>query len=224
MTTKLLILVPTARECEALFDSSPDSAEDTLHLDDETAVGLTGFGLAAAGVWAAKHISRLAPNACLLAGIGGTLAPETLSIGHLIAPEGVMSRGIGAGTGSRHQSAADLGFSESPMGGPELRPIQRAPVEAANGIVVSVAAASGDASEAACHRAVHPKAALEDLETWSVALAAEAMGVPLSVLRSVSNVAGDRDKARWHIEQALEALRPSVHRAAETMTGGGAPC
>ena len=45
------------------------------------------------------------------------------------------------------------------------------------------------------------------MEGYSVALAAMAAEIPCTMLRAVSNMAGDRDVAGWALDPALDALR-----------------
>jgi futalosine hydrolase len=45
----------------------------------------------------------------------------------------------------------------------------------------------------------------EDMEGFAVALACRLVGVPLDIVRGISNDAGDRDKVRWQVPQALRA-------------------
>jgi futalosine hydrolase len=45
----------------------------------------------------------------------------------------------------------------------------------------------------------------EDMEGFGVALACRLHGVPVDIVRGISNTVGDRDKARWRVETALEA-------------------
>ena len=43
------------------------------------------------------------------------------------------------------------------------------------------------------------------MEGFAVALACRLAGVPLLIVRGISNTAGDRDTIRWQIEAALAA-------------------
>jgi len=45
------------------------------------------------------------------------------------------------------------------------------------------------------------------MEAYSVAVAARLHGVPLTVVRGISNLAGDRDHSRWRMTEALQAAR-----------------
>jgi futalosine hydrolase len=50
-----------------------------------------------------------------------------------------------------------------------------------------------------------PAAVAEDMEGFAVALACRLAGVPLTIIRGISNTAGDRDHARWRVPEALAA-------------------
>ncbi len=43
----------------------------------------------------------------------------------------------------------------------------------------------------------------EDMEAFAVALACQLHSIDLTVVRGISNLAGDRDKSRWQIRQSL---------------------
>ena len=48
------------------------------------------------------------------------------------------------------------------------------------------------------------------MEAFGVAMAASLMGVPLQVVRGMSNTAGDRQLSQWKINDALEAAAEVV--------------
>lgn len=180
----MLILVPTALESELLF---PDGSPGRL--------AVCGFGLAAAGAGASHAIAAnpgAASDGVVLVGAAGTYDPDRHPVGSAVVAGAIGCDGIGAGTGSSHRSAAALGFAEADRielgAGPEL---------------LSVAAASGSPVEAAARRTRHPQAAGEEMEGFAVALAARLHGVGLTIVRGFSNVAGDRDRAGWRMEEAL---------------------
>ena len=57
---------------------------------------------------------------------------------------------------------------------------------------------------------LHPEAVAEEMEAFAVALAALRFGVRLTVVRGISNVAGDRDQSRWRLREALTAARAVI--------------
>ncbi len=188
---RLLILVPTPREVRLVFGSTRPPAR----------VELTGLGLAAAAAAASRSFARLEPDAALLVGIAGTLDARHLPVGGLLVARRVACDGIGAGEGRGFTSFA----------GP---PIALAAIELAGtvgGELLSVAAAAGSPAMARRRRSRHPRALAEEMEGYGVALAARLAGVPLTILRGVSNVAGDRDQRRWRAHDALAACRAALH-------------
>ena len=181
----MLILVPTEYERGLLFaDGAP------------APVAVCGFGLAAAGVHAAHAIATLdaAAGGVVLVGAAGTYDESRHPLGSALVAGTVSCDGIGAGG----KSPSQLGFGGedtlalSPPGGPAL---------------VSVAQASGDAKTAEAVAARHPGASAEEMEGYAVALAAARFGVPVSIVRGIANRAGDRDRSRWRVEEALAAAR-----------------
>jgi futalosine hydrolase len=178
-----LILVPTRREHDLVFAGGAPAN-----------VAICGFGLAEAGAGAA-HAIALQPAAAargvVLLGAAGTYDPARAPVGSALVAGSVACDGIGAGG----RTPAELGFGTAdvlplPADGPEL---------------VSVAAASADAEAAAAVAARHPAAVAEEMEGYAVALAARRFGVPLTILRGISNRAGDRDPTGWRLREALQA-------------------
>jgi len=81
----------------------------------------------------------------------------------------------------------------------------RIQMRAGNRVLVSCCAASANAAEAESRRRANPEAVAEDMEGFAVALSCRLAGVPLTIIRGISNVAGDREHANWQIEPALRA-------------------
>jgi futalosine hydrolase len=51
----------------------------------------------------------------------------------------------------------------------------------------------------------HPHADAEDMEGFGVAVGCYFGGMPLQIIRGISNRAGDRNKRNWDVEGALHA-------------------
>ncbi len=177
-----LILVPTALEA------------GLLGLGDDAVV--CGFGLVEAAVGASRAFADHAPDEAVLVGTAGTYRPDRTPIGSALVASAVCCEGIGVG----EQSAAELGWTEVDV------------IELAGdgGQVLSVAAASEDEPRAAARARRHPDAVAEEMEGFAVALAAQRFGVRLTVVRGISNVAGDRDQSRWRLAEALTAARAVI--------------
>ena len=165
-----------------------------------------------------------------LAGIAGTYRPRRLPVGRALVATSARCVGIGAGAGPRHRSAGALGWAQglARPGAPAVLDVVEldVPVEVdgdpggrsgvtpagdrakpALGGLLSVTAASGSRYEARRRAATFPDAVAEEMEAFAVALACRLAGVPLTVVRGISNVAGDRDPAHWQTAAALDGAR-----------------
>jgi len=220
-----LLLIPTAEEARLLLGdrSARALAAAAGHPRpvqvDEIAIhaALCGFGLAAAGAGATHAAALLAAqgdvNGLCLVGIAGTYDRGRAPVGSAIVGTAATCWGIGIGEGTAHLGAAALGWRQAwgdvPLGLEcERLELTRPPIfRAVAGEILSVTAASASAEEAARRRAISTAALAEDMESFSVALAARLRGLPLTVVRGISNEAGNRDKASWRMPEALASAR-----------------
>jgi futalosine hydrolase len=177
-----LILVPTALEA------------GMLDLGDDAVV--CGFGLVEAAVGASAAFAERAPREAVLIGAAGTYRPERLPVGSVMVASGVRCEGIGVG----EQSAAELGWSA----------FEAIPLDGVDGNLLSVAAASENEMRAGDRARRHPDAVAEEMEGFAVAVAARRFGVRLTIVRGISNVAGDRDQSHWRLREALTAARDVI--------------
>ncbi|MDX6592405.1 MAG: futalosine hydrolase [Gaiellales bacterium] len=177
----ILVLVPTEHERSLL----PPGADAEV----------CGFGLAAAGAGAAHAIALHRPDRVVLVGAAGTLRPDTVPVGAAVVGSAVRCDGIGVGSGPGRLSAAQLGWAAS----------DEFALDGDQGVILSVAAASADPAEAKERAERHEDAVLEEMEGYAVAVAATLAGVPLTIIRGVSNIAGDRDAGSWRLKEALQA-------------------
>ncbi len=203
-----LVLIPTRTEFEL---ATP--LMDDLDVDIE----LCGFGPVAAAARCAHRICRNRPASVLLLGIAGGLA-DSAAPGTAIRFATVACYGIGAGQGAAFEPAERLGWLQWPGGG-DSRPVgdliplayrpehpRFDPPQAADGpLLVTACSASASEQEARWKRQAFPLATAEDMEGYGVALACHLAGVPVSIIRGISNRAGDRDKAHWDFSAAITA-------------------
>jgi futalosine hydrolase len=185
----ILVLVPTEHERSLL----PIGANAEV----------CGFGLAAAGAGAAHAIALHRPDRVVLVGAAGSLRPDIVPIGTAVVGSAVRCEGIGVGSGPGHLSAAQLGWAAS----------DEFALDGDQGVILSVAAASADADEARERAKQHEDAVVEEMEGYAVAVAATLAGIPLTIIRGVSNVAGNREASSWRLKDALEA----AHERLSTM-------
>ena len=242
----MLLLIPTPYEASLLFGESAsrpllEGASARLPLGPFTIeAALCGFGLAAAGAGAAHWIARSAapskggfPGAdsprVLLIGLAGTYDEERAPVGGALAGTAVACDGIGVGEGIAYQNAEEAGWrqghplpGEAPSGDRlELDcPIVLGEGLPARGELLSVSAASAGAVQSVRRARLFPSALAEEMETFSVALAARLAGARLTAVRGISNRAGDRRKSHWRPEEAMAAAREALIRTLEGATAG----
>ncbi len=210
-----LLLVPTRGERDGLGLAVPAGVE----------VRCCGMGPTLAAVGACRALDELRPSRCVLVGIAGTRDATRAPVGGLVVGESVVDEGVGAGAGAGFVPLADLappGEHVPPTTLPLDVPAAWLREDVAAGLappvagaVGTVAAASASVEEADARLARRPDVLVEEMEGYAVALACRAAGVPLSVVRAVSNRAGDRDTTRWDIAGSLGSLGRLVSRLLE---------
>ena len=202
-----LVLVPTEGERRVLAPALAAAAGGMARVE------LCGFGPVAAAARTAGLLATHAAARVVLVGIAGRL-DERLVVGAAYRFAAVACFGVGAGSDAAFETAESMGWPHWP--GDEatateaigdvipLFPVPAAGIAPA-GLLLTGCAASATADDLALRRRLFPAAVAEDMEGFGVALACRLAGVPLEIVRGISNTAGDRDKARWQIEPALAA-------------------
>ena len=222
-----LVLIPT--ELERLIIGPAIAARLGAAAGPEPAatvrVELCGFGIAVAAARAAALVATLAPARVLLVGIAGRM-DDRLPVGSAWRFGRVACHGIGAGAGAGFQPAGSLGWRQWPGDPPDdaaaigdVLPCAAAvggpPAESAADLLLTACAASATVADVRDRLAAFPAAAAEDMEGFGVAAACRLAGVPLDIVRGISNAAGDRDPARWRVTAALEAAADLAVRLVE---------
>jgi futalosine hydrolase len=197
-----LLLVPTAGERRIV--------EQVMGLGDsgQVRIELSGFGPIAAAARTAHLVATLEPASVTLIGIAGTLN-DRLTVGQAYRFDEVASYGIGVGSGSDFQPAAAVGWPQWPgdqATGQHAVGDRLGRADPTTGhVLLTACAASAVPADVALRRELIPDAVAEDMEGFGVALACEIACVPWTIIRGISNRAGDRDHARWCVEPALAA-------------------
>jgi len=232
-----LVLVPTELERRRLEPAVRQALLDVGITEQDPRVRWAGcgFGPTIAGTLAAVAIARFRPVQVLLAGIAGSF-DEQLALGEAFEPDFVAIEGIGAWDHERVRSPDELGWKLWQATGSDdpifdcgtrltLGPVSTivslddstAPLRPQRGLL-TVCAASGSIEQAAARRRAFPSIVAEDMEGHAVAVACRITGVPLTIVRGISNIAGDRDHRRWRIDEALRsAARIVARRIAEPL-------
>lgn len=197
-----VLLVPTAGERRVVERAIGSAAGERLRIE------LCGFGPIAAAARTAHLLATLGPTRVMLVGIAGAL-DDRLSVGQAYRFSQVVSYGVGVGSGSDFQQASSLGWPQWPgdsaVGQPTVGDRIGLAGSAPGPALLTACAASAGPADVMLRRTLVPDAVAEDMEGFGVALACELAGVPWTIIRGISNRAGDRDHARWCVEPALEA-------------------
>lgn len=203
----ILILTPTPMEMARVRPAVDAAIGARPH-----AFQVCGFGQIAAAARTAALVTRYQPSRVLLIGIAGTFRPDVVAVGDSCRFDEVICSGIGVGVGENFRGAAELGWDQFGCDGQwphigDVIPLVSTfmPGVPCAGALLSVTSASATADDADRRAARYPHAVAEDMEGFGVATACGLAGVPLQIVRGISNVVGDRDKANWQIDAALDA-------------------
>ena len=201
-----LLLIPTAKERTGLFAVAEcERAISELGVDVE----MCGFGPIAASARTARLLAQTRYQRVILAGIAGSYS-DSLPVGRACLFERVSCWGIGAGSGKDFQIAPQIGFSQLSEDRPEQSSRDIINLEtplptAAQSLLLTCCAAAQSEEDCSQRLGRFPEAVAEDMEGFGVALACHAAGIPLVIVRGISNRAGDRRVSGWAINPALQA-------------------
>lgn len=199
-----LLLVPTDLERQKLPSSCVEQWLDCGHR-----IEICGFGQVVGAARTMQLLANGSFDSVALVGIAGALSDD-VAIGSAVQFGTVYCDGIGVGQGSIHRSAMDMGWHQWPREPQIDDTIQLSAQLSAHEHehplpgLVSVLAASATPTEAAWRRSRFPLGKAEDMEGFGVAVACRLANVPLTIVRGISNRAGDRDHTNWNIEGSLE--------------------
>ncbi len=205
-TAKTLVLIPSAfelgfiRQHPALADFSAETAT-TVVLEE------CGVGLVQAAVRTAQLIEQQKPQHVVLLGIAGTYDEQRASVGHAYLFAAVSCFGIGVGQGANFRPIETTALAAFGQANREiaLHIPDTLRAEIAEGSLITVAAVSSNATEVDSIRTHYSSGIAEDMEGFSVATACEFRAIPCSIIRGISNIAGQRNKTSWQIDAALSA-------------------
>lgn len=216
-----LALVPTDLERRRILDHGGLPApHGELHL--------CGFGPVAAAARTAQLIARIRPERVLLIGIAGAYDTERWPVESALEFDAAAVEGIGVGEGRDLLPPPALGFPQWPGStgeskGERSTGTPRAPIFEALALarggpsepsdcprgrwLLTTCAASATPEQAEVRRERFPEADAEDMEGFAVATACSLFGVPLRIVRGISNRVGDREVSHWRIPAALASAR-----------------
>lgn len=200
-----LILVPTQLELDHLSDEFRGTADS-----HDWSIELCGFGPIASAARSASLIEQKKPSYVLLLGIAGGYQLNA-DLGSAYAFERVYCYGVGAGVGEDYQAAGDIGLPHWKSGGQTIGdslglyvPPWETELSSLHALLTTPSA-SANMQEARQKLAAVQDAMAEDMEGFSVAVSCKLANVPLTIIRGISNRAGDRDHTNWRIGEAISA-------------------
>ena len=201
-----LLLVPTQSEWDCFSKPFLEQIKRA-----NVTIELCGFGPIASAIRTTQLITRHNPDRVMLVGIAGALAPKW-RIGTAIEFDDVICFGIGAGSGDGFQSAGEMGWSHwhDPKISDMLPLATCSDPESRRLALLTCCAASADDQDVQLRLRKYGSAIAEDMEGFSVAAACTFTGTPLRIIRGISNLAGDRNKANWRVHAAMAAVEESI--------------
>ena len=141
-----------------------------------------------------------------------------MSLGAAYVFERVGCYGLGVGSGSQFRTAQTAGWPQWQ----DDRGVETIDDEiglctpsgiddnSVRNLILTVTNAAAESSDCAHRLKYFPMATAEDMEAFGVAVACKLRGIPLTVVRGISNHAGDRDKNNWQVEPALQSVAEIV--------------
>ncbi len=192
-TIDTLILVPTQVELDGI---APRLAEAGV---DSKTVQLCGFGPITAAAGCARLVTKIQPQRVMLIGIAGGYRAETL--GSALRFGSVGCYGVGIGSGDSFRTSVEIGWPQVENSSNDVIPLR----DQQHGMLLTCCSAAAGSVDVDLRLKRFPTAEAEDMEGFGVALACQHDQVPLTIVRGISNIAGQRDHSEWQIPTALEA-------------------
>jgi futalosine hydrolase len=201
--TDLLIVTAVAAEADAVR-AGADLGRVTV---EPVGVGSAAAAAATARLLTRAEVDGTPYRAVLSAGIAGGF-PGHAETGATVVGTRSIAADLGAETLDGFLPVEALGFGKSVVEADPilLRALASALPGCVLGDILTVSTVTGTAQTAVRLADRYPAAAAEAMEGYGVAIAATAAGYPFAELRTISNPIGPRDRAAWHIAEALAAL------------------
>ena len=200
-----LFLVPTEFEKSFLSLGLLEQIEN-----GKSAIRICGFGPIVSGIRTSQLIAEHSPMQVFLIGIAGTLDLRFL-VGTAVEFDLAICFGIGAGSGDGFIAASELGWHQWPDDPLISDSIQLNDENSEPCVpLLTCCSASANEHDVRLRLKKYPKAVAEDMEGFSVAAACRFAGLPLRIVRGISNRAGDRNKDNWQVREAMSAVEKSI--------------
>ncbi|WP_432776177.1 futalosine hydrolase [Brevibacillus gelatini] len=201
---RILVVTSVAAERDAVLQG--------LGADERFTVIVGGVGPASAAASTARALAESRYDLVICAGICGGFVGRA-EVGSIAVASEIVCADLGAETPDGFCSVDELGFGSArvPVPGELAKQVERAMQSAGlpvgRGPILTLSTVTGTAETAQALADRMPEALAEAMEGYGVAVAAQAAGVPVLEIRTVSNAIGPRNKAAWRIKDALESLQ-----------------
>lgn len=176
---------------------------------------VSGVGAVNAALATQAGILEHQPSLVLSVGIGGAYPNSGLQPGDAAVSTVIIYAGLGAMDGLRFLNLERLGFPLLEQAGSKI--FNSIPVAShcipfseaaaiANGPFLTLETVTGTFEAASRLEAQVPGALVEGMEGAGVAHVAFKHGIPCLEVRGISNMVGPRDRSKWKIPEATQAL------------------
>lgn len=207
-----LVLVPTAAEARLIEHGRSRAPGSGLF-------ALCGFGPVASAAQTARQLALLKPHRVLLLGVAGSFDLDAAPIGSAVAFTRVRLDGVGAGEGEGFLDPRALGLPQWDGDDTQIYDdlsLARSPGLTMPRELLTVCSCSASDEEAERRRSRTSSPLAEDMEGFAVALACQIEGVPVAIVRGISNEVGNRDTRSWRIAEAMQAAWSLARECLET--------
>lgn len=217
--SRVLILIPTARELELLplvelrDGMHRDPWGDGRSAERPVLVSQCGFGAIAAAARTMELVRSFQPDAVLLAGIAGTYGTPKIEEAGCFHRVSIADLGASGPDGVIPPSQLNIPqWSAEGIESPIFESLTLCQAEEMTcwDQLITVNVAAGSDRDANVRRHQFPAADAEDMEGFGVALACAMTDTPLTIIRGISNRVGDRVVSHWRIAEALAEVNRLV--------------
>ena len=229
----ILILIPTRLEAKHLLthplEEPPARSSDALVArqvpfgNTRVDVGICGMGLVASGIGAMRVLAgkRRDYRHVLLLGVAGGYRRHNIHVGSAVVGSNVCGVDLGIPTSDGNWTTrldGEVAGLNSP--GDSLALATPLKDDAQHGQILSVSTASRDTEMAESRSRRFPGGVVEEMEGYAVAVACAQLNIPLTIIRGISNIAGDRDHGHWRIQEAMQSVNHLAQIAVQRISNG----
>jgi futalosine hydrolase len=170
----------------------------------------TGVGPVNAAHALTRFLMEHQARAVVACGIGGAYPGSGLEVGDVVCAESETYGDLGAESAEGFLDMKNLGFPVI-EGDPPLfncLPLDLFPAKRRVPFVTCSTCTGNDAKAAVL--AARTGGAVESMEGAAIVHVARLMGVKVGEVRGISNIVGDRDRARWRVRESAAAARAAL--------------